>query len=208
LNAEDLLVLLVHFKPSVRMLTHGNQRRADRPVARTSAFRIFKFVINLLTLVASFHSRTLGVPHSPFFTVTANTRKEPRVIGCGRIKSSSVFRGGARSLTCPVAAFRRATPFPTVCLGKLTPMNHLSTNRTDRHTVLSNGKIILYQLAPTPDIQVDDARNIIVFKQGIDGERVVGGIQNRLSNVPVRIPVKQFLVSAYPRHGVMLTGTK
>jgi hypothetical protein len=60
---------------------------------------------------------------------------------------------------------------------------------TDRQTVLPNGKIILYQLAPTPEIQVDDGANIIVFEHGIYGERVVGGIQNCPSELPMWVPV-------------------
>ncbi|MNR39259.1 hypothetical protein D3C85_1574530 [compost metagenome] len=74
-------------------------------------------------------------------------------------------------------------------LGHLTPVNHLSTDWTDRHTVLSNGKIVIHQLARTPEVQVDDGANIIVFEHGVDGERVVGGIQNRLSQFPLWVPV-------------------
>src|SRR5690606_333443 len=55
-----------------------------------------------------------------------------------------------------------------------------------------------------PVVQVDDGGNIITLEHGIDGECVMGCIQNRFPNFPLRIPVTQLLVSANPRNRVVL----
>src|SRR5690606_27658074 len=47
-----------------------------------------------------------------------------------------------------------------------------------------------------------------MFQHGIDGKSVVGGIQNRFSQLPLRVPVTKFAVPANPRHRVMLVGTE
>jgi len=47
-----------------------------------------------------------------------------------------------------------------------------------------------------------------MIQHGIDGKSVVGGIQNRFSQLPLRVPVTKLAVPANPRHRVMLAGTE
>jgi len=105
--------------------------------------------------------------------------------------------------TLPLADLGRASPLVSERLGIFAPIDHFSSDGAGRNAIRAECNIVCYQFAGTPGIQVDDAANIIMFQHGIDGESVVGGIQNRFSQFPLRVPVTQFMVPANPRDGVM-----
>ncbi|MFC4766004.1 hypothetical protein, partial [Effusibacillus consociatus] len=106
------------------------------------------------------------------------------------------------------AYFGGTTPFDALTAGAFAPTDHLPANRAHGNAVRTDFHIVVYQFAGTPEVQVDDGGDIIVFQQGIDREGVVGRIQDRLSHFPTRIPVTELAVAANPGHGVMPAGAK
>jgi len=180
------------------MLAHGDQVHANVPVAGTAPARSFQVVIDFLALDATLHSGSQRVTLSPFLAVTADAREQARVIRGGCVERSSIIGRRAGSRAFPFADFGGTAPFDALSPGTLAPADHLASNGADRNAIGANFHFIVYRMPGTPEIQVDDGGNIIMFQHGIDREGVVGRIQERLSHLPVRVPVTQLAVAADP----------
>lgn len=106
----------------------------------------------------------------------------------------------------PLAEFSGTPPFAAVTLGLLAPIDHLSTDGANRNAIKTNIHFVVSKFGSLPGIKLNDGGNIMAFQVAIDGVGVVGGIQDHLPNVPLRVPMKKFMVSAHPRDSVVLTG--
>lgn len=162
------------FQPCVGMLAHGDQIHPDIPMAGAASPRGFELVVDFLALYRALDSGAKRVTCSPCLAVAANTGKETWVIGSGCIERSSVIGRRARMWASPLANLGGTAPLGALTARTPAPGNHFSANGAKGNAIGVDVHFMVYHLPGTPEIQVDDSRNLLMFQQGIDREGIVG----------------------------------